>query len=320
MCPAKSPEYDRKQSAGERSVAVQFLRWQDVPGLTIVVRAVMEPQRQYIEGLLHVGGATWEQHQRWREARALACGERGTGLRDYRVLVAVRGDLEEKCTERTISLMTQTSSWNALPVRMRNASLRSTAFCMLSSALCMLNEIRAIFESHPFSIFRVLENDNDRDFLADLQQGTSECERGDFANWILSLLKLMTVEDVLQVLRTIALYALLDNGPLEASHTIARRLLMMMSVQTAMLSLDMLNAEWICSRMRRLRRKLDHFAKSGVPTAADGAHSEGLAAGSAAPPAKKKIIMVDGREKRSCRRSCARVSSRSPSLTLRLRP
>ena len=93
--PATCQEYDRKQHDGERSVAVHFLRWEDSPGLTIVVRAVIEPHRQYIEGLLHVGGAKWEQQQRWREARALSCGERGTGLRDYRVLVAVRGDLGE---------------------------------------------------------------------------------------------------------------------------------------------------------------------------------------------------------------------------------
>ena len=93
-----------------------------------------------------------------REAASLRRGEVGTNLRNYRVLAALKGTLEQKFLDRIVEQMCRSELYRFLPHHLRTENRQTLQFCMLAQSGCMVEDIRGLCQNYPLRLFEGLES------------------------------------------------------------------------------------------------------------------------------------------------------------------
>jgi len=264
-------EDKQQQQAKSRKVCLQHLSLAgDGPLARVVVLGlVLEPQRKAMQAMLLLSGEGWELSQQSLQARALMRGQLGSE-RDLRGLVAATCKIEGEIIWQAWQLMSQSSSWEAVPPHSRTATLRNLAFKSLAMTIALINELMDYHQGYPFKLFKLLlvppeERD---DFVAEvLSDDHLWCDwsRGFIAHW---LGPGIGCEAALVDLRTTLALASFDTARLETKHAAVRRLVKVLSTQTSAESVSLASALEILRRYRAHAKALRPLLEGLLPSAA----------------------------------------------------
>jgi hypothetical protein len=229
-----------KQNSASRNHAMEWLAGGHFAGL-VMLRLQMEAGMAYLKSQLHISSAAWETGQR---AKGLSV-DGGPCQRDFRLLVAARGDLDEQFVRRQFVLGTEARLWSLLPDDAVTEDMCCKAFRVMNrmggNNRRMLGKPNSL---PPFLLFLTVQQQQQAwKRLSSLP----ECLLDPFSVAYLQEWDPRTVEGRM-VLILIMLLACTDTAPIECWHAWARRLLIRLSVQTHRMSILDLGARIVAHR------------------------------------------------------------------------
>ena len=251
----------RGEAAQHRGNAYKWIST-GITGLLIIVRLIFECHRRYLAAGMYLGGVRFEKAQQSKELKAIEAGKIGPGLRDYRITVECTGKLEHKFLERLRVLMSDAQLYEAIPFEQRTEALRARCFTMTSYAAAAAVEHEAECTTFPNKLFTCIHEPGAFKEFDDVK----ECQKDLWSLEVLAFYREGDREDFRHDMRMGAKMIRTDTAPRECSHSVVRRLLHMLSVQTHVLAIDRLNAHFMARtavsfsswlpRLPRLRRNV----------------------------------------------------------------
>ena len=226
---------------------------------SIILRQIMEPFHVLLKEQLRVGSDEWDLEQQALEAKVLQqrLGFRPGQLgRDYPVLLAATGALEEKFQRQLGLLLHHPELWETiLGPQAQTMRVRALAFRLLSSAGCSIEAtLGAHHKKFPIRFFRAMLSKEEADRIA----GTPECLQDEWSFKVIQKYKDgndgLWGEVPQSIARLAARQIKMCISRIEALHAALRRRLVTRSTQTHALSLETLSAEHV---IQRARRRLD---------------------------------------------------------------
>ena len=214
-----------------RSIAEEWLLSESGSPLSdlLIARVIMEPSMKVLRKQLWLGSIAYD---RDLLVQALQRGEdRGRGLRDFRLLVAARGDLDIGYRLHLQMVFQKSQIWVLLPEANRIEKTRCLIFRMASRAGAEYERLLA--QPHrcfPFRLF-LAAVDNGQAVEAKRTHRESPCMLDDFSRSYLDKFDPES-ERGRMVLVSIMLNAKVDTAAIECWHAWIRRMATRLSVQT----------------------------------------------------------------------------------------
>ncbi len=211
-----------------RRTGLEFLLRHSLPFI-ILVRLLQEPLRRYQTYLFDLGSDTWEVKQLAKAAKALARGESGPGVREYRASVLAGGVADALFWDQRHMAFTSATLLSVVAPVACTFAFRSLAFRALSRTGCAFNYLIAeAHRSFPMRLFAL---------LADPSLGASfdtipDCLLGQWARRFKSQYGTFTSDLLLTVLAAIAVLLWVDTTQIERRNATIRRLVMGASLHT----------------------------------------------------------------------------------------
>jgi len=260
----------REEASRHRRIAGQWIQDGAVLGDLMVMRIMMEPQRQYMSAMLHRGGDEFER------ARTLSMAKDESVLThldpdDYRCLTACTMKLELEFCKSTWSALSTPDVWACLPSAYPTVAKVSRCFQMGSVGLCSVKAMMILrYRQYPFKTFRILMDDSYIDTV------DGDCDKLKDP-WTLDLQRvygrLEGADARAEIMAMVATFVL-DTSQIEARHASLRRYLEVRKQQTHSATVEELSAEF-CARLVRVRAEeemtqAELLARRGSADAAAG--------------------------------------------------
>jgi hypothetical protein len=207
---------------------------------TILLRNVCSPLQELLGDQAALSSEKWDNQQRAKAARAVAHGTpHGQRLtRDFRILIAAEGILENKCMNKFL----------ILPSALTNRT-RAYAFIMLNRSGALLEKL--IARRHrlpPYNNFLLLAQPE----LADDLQAQRHCMKDPWTKALHDKYPDLSSPEVFAVLLLHALLAYMNIVPQENFNAYIRRLIKSRP-QTQQIDTEQLGASIVASRFRKMR-------------------------------------------------------------------
>ncbi|CAK0879157.1 unnamed protein product [Prorocentrum cordatum] len=242
-------QFRAEENAKDRQVGINWVLSKPMTPL-IIMRLTMVPLSDIMGRLLDLGSPKWEREQRVRELASASnagplAGNITTG-RDYPIVVAAEGTIEDKFFEKLETLLTQPAMWSLVLEEECTEQTNALAFKMLSRAGCLVAELVRELQKYPYRLFLVLHHPH----MAATIESESERVLGKFTKQFLQDNPDLSADDARMRLLSIAAMAKLDISHIEALHASIRRLVVAASHQTHTIEIAAASAEWVASRCR----------------------------------------------------------------------
>ena len=209
----------------------------------IILALAGAPLSSLMEHFLFVSGTAWEANN----DRDSTAGK----PRKFRILEAHKIVEERKFASRVLTLLTDSSQWDALPVAHMTKKSRGFAFRTLCRQAAGVYSLLALpRKGMPFALFRLLEDPASSEVLVNMP----ECLREDFSDMHMSAFgndaHRLVQDDSLCVLSAIAETVRLDTARVETGHSFWQREVRARSLQTLSDSLEAASATWVMHKQR----------------------------------------------------------------------
>ena len=200
----------------------------------------------YLRHQLHVASSRWGHEQR----RKVAAG--GEAKRDYRILIAARGDAGRRYRDHILPLLFNWLLWSILRPSAQTEALCATAFRIVSRGAAIMWRLWG--RPHlrpPFLTFMIVEQAHVADQIEDMPP----CLLDPFTRSFKRVFGLRST-DAIMALLVILLLCFTDTVKSECFHAQARRILERAGVQNKALNLQDLMARVLCHRNKT--REAEH--------------------------------------------------------------
>ena len=237
-------------NAKDRKLTLQWLE-QGPLACMMLMRQAMEPLRVLFHSQFAKAGVEWELHQRAEAARALARGGSDLVAREFRVLVAAEGKLENKLFEQLAQLFLDEGIWEVIPQGDLTVSFTCKAFRLLSRLGCAVEQLLAHpHRQFPICLFKLLRHPElAADFI-----GVSKCQKDAWTQSVEDAYPSLGGEEFMHILVAHANIQWTDISGVEARHASIRRQLMTRSIQTTTFGIADASAEWVFQNLRLMSR------------------------------------------------------------------
>lgn len=285
-----------KKNAKNRSLALEWVLAGPLKEI-VICRLVMEPNMKYLRKQLWMGSHAWESKQ---VAKSLQPGQVGHVRRDFRLLVAARGEMELEFFEHQRALFIYPKIWTILPKAAFDEATRCLIFRMLSRAAAEFE--RLIARPHrlpPFRLFLCFAFPHIARELKALK-ATSPCVLDPFTLNFLNAFDPESVEGKM-ALGLILQLGRVDTARVECFHAWVKRLTTRLGAQASRPNFQDVAARVFCHRVKE--RQAAHEPWMGRPVAAtDDANQPEHDEGQGGPPGKALRTGGGGSWRAHCKR------------------
>eukprot|EP00971_Amphidinium_carterae_P262011 5197117-Amphidinium_carterae.3 len=251
------------ENESQRKKASQWLQKDPFPYLCLLAICI-KPLQDLMHKQFQVCGDRWNQEQDALAAQKLLSGDVvGVLARQYQVTIAAAGVLESEFMQNLKNAFSNYDLWQCIPEANRDISMSHLAFAMLSRAGAMIeSRVVHVHKTFPVKLFTLLLDPHKATELA----STKPCLLDNFSAAVLEKYTGLESQECQQVLLLHASLAWTTTARVESLHSTIRRQLVLRSVQTHPLPLEVLSAEYLLQQMRTSSAEVQKFCSNALAT------------------------------------------------------
>eukprot|EP00971_Amphidinium_carterae_P178338 3537993-Amphidinium_carterae.1 len=263
---AQSNEQKRssEEHSKDRAKAQHWMKG-DILDELVLLRLGVESIVDLMSCLLEISGEAWEQEQRAKVLEKQSTGEDGKFLsRDYMLTLASDLRLEGRFLKHLTAAF-KTNLWELVSEDAVNTAFNHLAFRVLSRQGCLVEETMVQPHScYPYAMFGLLTGSK----TAGQVLAVPKCVLDPWSTEVCAMFPTLTEMGLYHVLELHCTLASTTIASVESRHSSIRRQLVQRSVQTHVLPLHCLSADWLFQNIRAAKRLLKQSTpnRSYVPS------------------------------------------------------